>query len=145
MADSDNHAVPLTLTLRYRHPLGELAPYFRGLETGRAVATRCPACGRTWFPPRLICPLHDRDVEWTELAGLGRIVSFTVAETTLPFGAVRERRTFALIALDGAENLAFGRVAGDPAEARAGQRVRLARAPGDWPHPAQAAWYVAED
>lgn len=144
MAGSDDHAVPLTLTLRYRHPLGDLAPYFRGLEAGRAVAARCPECGRTWFPPRLVCSLHDRDVEWTDLTGLGRIVSVTVTETALPFGVTRERRAFALISLDGAENLAFGRLASDPAEARAGQRVRLARAPGDWPHPAQAAWFVAE-
>lgn len=145
MADPDSQTVPLTLTLRYRHPLGDLAPYFRGLETGRAVAARCPACGRTWFPPRLVCPFHGLDVEWTELAGRGRIVSVTVTETALPFGTIRERRAFALIALDGAENLAFGRVAGDPTEARAGRRVRLARAPGDWPHPAQAAWFVTED
>lgn len=145
MAGSDDHAVPLTLTLRYRHPLGDLAPYFCGLEAGRAVAARCPECGRTWFPPRLVCPVHDRDVEWCDLAGLGRLVSVTVTETALPFGTIRERRAFALIALDGAENLAFGRVAGDPAKARVGQRVRLARAPGDWPHPAQAAWFVAED
>lgn len=145
MAQADVPSVPLTLTLRYAHPLGALAPYFRGLEEGRAVAARCPACGRQWFPPRLACPEHGLVTDWVELSGKGRVVSLTVAESTLPFGAGRERRAFALIALDGAVNLAFGRLAGDPSHARSGLRVRLERAPGPWPHPAQAAWFTADE
>lgn len=145
MAEPDGRLVPLTLTLNYAHPLGALAPYFRGLEEGRAVAARCPACGRTWFPPRLACPDHGWATDWVELSGRGRVVSVTVAESTLPFGAARERRALALVALDGAANLAFGRLAGDPAAARPGLKVRLERAPGAWPHPAQAAWFVADE
>jgi uncharacterized OB-fold protein len=109
------------------------------------VASRCPRCGRTACPPRLICPDDGAAAEWTELSGLGRVVSVSLAETALPFGAARSRHAFALIALDGAENLIFGRLAGSPEKARAGQRVRIARAPGTWPHPAQAAWFVAEE
>ncbi len=143
MAD-DDHVVPLTLTIEYAHPLGALAPYYRGLEAGRAMAARCPRCGRAWFPPRLLCPEHGQATEWTELSGRGRVIGVSIAETTLPFSSAREKRAFALVALDGAENAAFARLAGDPALARAGQRVRLARAPGTWPHPAQAAWFVVE-
>jgi hypothetical protein len=145
MADPDDRTVPLTLTLNYAHPLGALAPYFRGLEQGRAVAARCPACGRTWFPPRLACPDHGWATDWVELSGRGRVVSVTLADSTLPFGVVRERRAFALVALDGAVNLAFGRVAGNPTAARVGLKVRLERAPGPWPHPAQAAWFAADE
>lgn len=141
---AEDPTVPLKLTLEYAHPLGALAPYYRGLEAGRAVATRCPRCGRAWFPPRLLCPDHGPMVEWFELSGRGRLISVSVSETTLPFSAAREKRAFGLIALDGAENAAFGRLAGDPGRARAGQHVRLARAPGTWPHPAQAAWFVVE-
>lgn len=137
-------AVPLTLALHYDHPLGALVPYFRGLEAGRAVAARCPTCGRTWFPPCLVCPHDNCEIEWTELSGRGRIVSVSIAETALPFGTAREHRAFALVALDGAENVAFGRIAGDPARSSADMRVRLARAPGKWPHPAQAAWFVID-
>ena len=137
-------SVPLTLTLRYTHPLGALAPYFRGLEQGRAVASRCTTCGRTWFPPRLSCPAHGT-TNWVELSGRGRVVSVTVTDSVLPFTSVRARHVFALIALDGAENHAFGRIAGAPAAACAGLVVRLMRAAGTWPHPAQAAWFVVDE
>lgn len=138
-------SIPLSLTLRYDHPLGEIAPYFRGLEEGRAVAARCRVCGRTWFPPRAACPEHGRSTEWVELSGRGRTVSVTITTTSLPFEGVVAQRVFALIALDGAENLAFGRLGVEPAAARAGLRVRLVRAPGSWSHPAQAAWFTGED
>lgn len=135
-------SVPLTLALRYDHPHGALTPYFRGLESGQAVAAQCPVCKRIWFPPHLICP-HDRhETVWTELSGAGRIVSVSIASTVLPFNLERRRYAFGLIALDGAENAAFGRIAGDPEAPRAGMGVRLARAPGAWPHPAQCAWFV---
>jgi uncharacterized OB-fold protein len=91
-----------------------------------------------------VCPDHGLVTEWTELSGHGRLIAVSISETMLPFSSGREKRAFGLIALDGAENAAFGRLAGDPGRARAGQRVRLARAPGTWPHPAQAAWFVAE-
>ena len=145
MANADDRTIPLTLTLRYAHPLGELAPYFQGLDAGRAIATRCPTCARTWFPPRLSCPEHGAATVWTDLSGKGRIVSVSIADSTLPFGAETARRAFLMVALDGAENLAFGRFAGAPDAARAGLKVRLARAPGTWPHPAQAAWFVADE
>ena len=165
MMNADDRTIPLTLTLRYAHPLGELAPYFQGLDAGRAIATRCPTCARTWFPPRLSCPEHGAATVWTDLsgkgrivsvsisfrsrkpgyAGKGRIVSVSIADSTLPFGAETARRAFLMVALDGAENLAFGRFAGAPDAARAGLKVRLARAPGTWPHPAQAAWFVADE
>lgn len=145
MMNADDRTIPLTITLRYAHPLGELAPYFQGLDAGRAIATRCPTCARTWFPPRLSCPEHGAATVWTDLSGKGRIVSVSIADSTLPFGAETARRAFLMVALDGAENLAFGRFAGAPDAARAGLKVRLARAPGTWPHPAQAAWFVADE
>jgi hypothetical protein len=144
MAEPERDAVPLVMKLRYAHPQGFFGPYFEGLEAGRAVAARCPECGRTWFPPRAHCPEHRRETEWCALSGRGRIVSVTVGETALPFGRERARRAFALVAMDGAANLAFGRIAGEPEAPRPGMRVRLERAPGRWPHPAQAAWYVAD-
>lgn len=133
----------LKLELDYAHPLGALAPYFDGLERGQAIASRCDACGRTWFPPRLACPSHGATV-WVPLDGAGRIVSATVTESQLPFGGPIGLHVFALVAMNGAENLAFGRVAAELSVVLPGLRVRLARAPGTWPHPAQAAWFVAE-
>lgn len=143
------HTVPLLVQLRHNHPLGELAPYFHGLQAGRAIASRCPACARTGFPPRLQCPDHPGPTDWVELPGSGRIVAVTLTESPLPFGSASAPRAFVLVALDGAENLAFGRLAEVP-EAGAdtvleGRRVWISRAAGTWPHPSQAACYVFDE
>ena len=135
----------LRLQLLIAHPLGDLAPYFRGLRAGRAIASRCPACARTWFPPRPDCPDHRRGVDWVELPGTGRVVSVTFTETALPFGTGPAPRSFALIAMEGAENQAFGRLVTPNGSAVEGRRVWITRAAGDWPHPAQAAIYVFDE
>lgn len=140
--DSPTNSVSLQLQLHHTHPLGELAPYFKGLLAGRAIASRCRACARTWFPPWLDCPDHRQGIDWVELPGTGRVVSVTLTEGPLPFGSESGLRAFALVALDGAENLAFGRLARQPEAASNGQPVWISRAAGAWPHPAQAACYV---
>lgn len=136
--------IDVTLTLRYTHALGALSPYFDGLAAGRAVASVCAACGRTWFPPRPGCCSRAGAVQWTTLTGAGRIVAGTSGGGALPFGGGPAGEGLALIALDGADNLALGRVDGFGGEPPAGARVRLV-ASGRWsPHPAQAARYVPE-
>lgn len=136
------NSVSLELCLRHTQPLGELAPYFQGLLAGRAIAARCPICRTAWFPPQLDCPLHRKGIEWVELPGSGRLVDVTTKQTILPFGSEALRRAFVLVALDGADNLAFARFAGTPQEASVGRPVWISRAPGDWPHPAQSACFV---
>ncbi|MEP7207539.1 MAG: OB-fold domain-containing protein [Casimicrobiaceae bacterium] len=138
-----NVAVPLELRLRYDHALGELSPFFRGLEAGRAVATRCGDCGRTWFAPRLVCVCGSRAMHWVELAGLGTIEAITVGRSVLPCADVAATFAFALIRLDGAANACFGRVAMNDSSLGRGDRVRLRRAAGTWPHPVQCAEYAA--
>ena len=51
---------------------------------------------------------------------------------------------FALIRMEGADNLCFGRLGGLPGELAPGSLVQLRRAKGDWAHPAQCAEYAAE-
>lgn len=145
MTSPSPHTVPLLVQLRHHHPLGELAPYFHGLQAGRAIASRCPACARTWFPPRLQCPDHRGPTDWVELPGSGRIVSVTLTDSVLPFGSESASRAFVLVALDGTENLAFGRLAEVPDAAVDGRLVWLSRAAGAWPHPSQAACYVLDE
>lgn len=111
--------IPLVSILHYRHPLGARAPYFEGLRQARAIASRCPTCGRAWFPPRHCCATG---FHWEELAGTGTVVAVTDG--------------FALVAMDGAENLALGIL---PAAAAVGCRVVLATAPLPVEHPAAAA------
>jgi len=138
---------PLALEMRlvYAHPLGALGPYFAGLREGKAIAARCPACGRTWFPPRLLCPEDRIETEWTALSGRGRIVALTDEAGPLPFAAdAPARHILSLVAMAGADNLAFGRLIGEGAALALGRRVRLTASREPVPHPAQAAYFVPE-
>ncbi|MGI9301669.1 MAG: Zn-ribbon domain-containing OB-fold protein [Gammaproteobacteria bacterium] len=137
----NKHAVSIDLHLQYRHMLGELAPYFYGLERGEAVASRCPVCNKVWFPPRLVCARDRVETEWTELSGSGTVISVTTGHGLLPLAAVGEQHTFALIALDGADNAAFGRIV-SRALVGPGDRVRITKNPQPARHPAQAAYYT---
>lgn len=135
---------PIEITLRYAHSPGGLAPYLEGLAAGRAVASTCAACGRTWFPPRLGCCSRTGPVQWTRLAGTGRIIAATNGGGTLPFGGGPAGEGLALIALDGADNLALGWVDGFGEVPPEGTRVRLVTSGRQPPHPAQAARFVPE-
>jgi len=49
------------------------------LEKGKVMATRCRKCGTNYFPPRMDCPkCVGSDVEWFEIKGNGRLVTYTV-------------------------------------------------------------------
>lgn len=140
--DTPAYAVPFELHLHYAHGLGALSPYFAGLERGVALATRCTRCRKRWFAPRLTCTCGCRVLDWVELSGLGSVVALTEGRAMLPGTGVVDDFAFALIRLDGADNLCFGRVVGPASQCAAGTAVRLSRAAGQWPHPAQCAEYV---
>lgn len=116
--------IALSMQFHYSHPLGERGPYFAGLQGARVMASRCPACARAWFPPQRCC---GAGFHWEQLAGTGTVVVATDG--------------FALIAMDGADNLALG-VLREPA--RVGDRVRMAPAPEPAGHPAQAVFFQVE-
>ena len=134
----------IELTLRYAHSFGALAPYLEGLESGRAVASTCAHCGRTWFPPRLGCCAQAGPARWATLAGTGRIVAGTSGGGTLPFGGGPAGDGLALVALDGADNLALGWIDGFGGVPPEGARVRLVASAAHAPHPAQDARFVPE-
>ena len=49
------------------------------LEKGKVMATRCRRCGTNYFPPRMDCSkCVGSDVEWFEIKGNGRLVTYTV-------------------------------------------------------------------
>ena len=125
----------LAFRFSYAHGAGELQPYFAALTTGRAMARKCPACGRVWFPPHAACPEDGAGCEWTELPGGGVIVSATRTRTRLPLADAEADHVFVLVAMDGAANAAFGRLVPDGPDDLVGRRVRLATA--DAPLPAQ--------
>jgi len=49
-----------------------------GLERGELRATRCPGCGRVYYPPRGDCPeCFTDELEWIKLEGPGELISYT--------------------------------------------------------------------
>lgn len=53
-------------------------PFWEGLSEGVLRSTRCAGCALTSFPPRNLCRgCWNREVEWIDLAGAGRLYSFT--------------------------------------------------------------------
>ena len=132
----------LELHLRYAHGTGALAPYFEALASGNALASKCGICGRVWFPPHIHCPDDGGVCDWLTLDGAGEVVSATTTRSRLPFADQAEDHVFVLVAMDGADNAAFGRMRPDTdGERLVGCRVRLVGAPEAPPHPAQAALF----
>lgn len=140
-------AAPLALELRLRYTLtpGALRPYFEALQQGRALASHCPQCKRNWFPPRLLCP-HDRcGTGWVTLSGRGRIVTITGGTSRLPLAPTSAHHCFALVELEGADNMTFARIIGDELALQPGVHVRLVASADVPPHPAQSAYFIADD
>jgi uncharacterized OB-fold protein len=116
------------ISLGYSHGAGALRTYFDALAAGRAMARKCPACGRVWFPPHATCPEDGADCEWLELDGGGVVVGATHTHSRLPLADAGADHLFVLVAMDGADNAAFGRFSGIEPGDLVGRRVRLANA-----------------
>lgn len=144
MTSAGHLVLPLRLHLAYAHGLGGLSPYFAGLLEGRAMATRCPRCSKAWCPPHPTCPSDGAATDWIALAGTGTLLSATETTITLPLTDASRACIMALARLDGAENAMLARMEPAPGAAipKPGTRIKLARAPGEWPHPAQSALFV---
>ena len=57
----------------------KVADFITQLEAGKVMATRCPKCGGSYFPPKADCPkCLSSDVEWFEVKSQGKLLSYTV-------------------------------------------------------------------
>lgn len=133
---------PLGVCLDYRVHPGWHRPYLDGLLKGEAIAACCGGCGRTTFPPNRTCRCGARAVIWTKLSGRGTIVAMTRGRGVLPLGETVRDRIFALIAMDGADNSAFGRLDGTPEVIPADTRVSLVTASEPAGFPTQTACFA---
>ncbi len=55
-------------------------PFLKALREGTLKGTRCTQCNTLYYPPRANCTakcLTDEHIEWEELSGVGKIVSFS--------------------------------------------------------------------
>ncbi|MDZ7580252.1 MAG: Zn-ribbon domain-containing OB-fold protein [Deltaproteobacteria bacterium] len=86
------------------------------LDGGRITGTRCKDCGRVFFPPRADCfQCLAADMEWFEVSGSGRLVSFSKLEYA-PVG-FQDDVPYSIALLDYGGYKVFGRIAAELPEA----------------------------
>ena len=110
------------------------APFWRAAAEGRLALPRCPVCARwQWYPVEGLACHPDQEMEWVDVAGDGRVWTFTVVERAfLPSGG-DPPFTVALIELDDAPGpLLVTTLVGPGRENPSiGERVRLSPTPCD--------------
>lgn len=53
--------------------------FFRALETGELIGSKCLDCGEISIPQREICPVcHSHNIEVETFSGKGKLVAYTV-------------------------------------------------------------------
>jgi hypothetical protein len=82
------------------------------LEKGRVMGTRCKGCAVIYFPPRSDCfRCLDSNMEWFEVSGTGRLLSFS----ELKYGPVgfEDDLPYTIALLDYGDYKVFGRISKD--------------------------------
>jgi len=79
------------------------------LEQGKLMGTKCKKCGLKFFPPRADCyKTLDSDMEWFEVSGTGKLLSFSTL-TFAPTGFTQDL-PYTIAVLDYGDYKVFGRV-----------------------------------
>jgi uncharacterized OB-fold protein len=82
------------------------------LEQGAVAGTRCKACGASFFPPRADC--HQclaSDMEWFEVAGAGKLVTYSKLQFA-PAG-FQDDLPYSIALADYGDYKVFGRLSAD--------------------------------
>jgi hypothetical protein len=85
---------------------GETAgAFFTALRDEKKImGRRCTKCGKTYVPPRKVCPVcFDEKMEWSEVSTGGILESFTIVRRQLASLPRKAPVVFGLIKLDGAD------------------------------------------
>jgi len=101
--------------------------FYDGMKEGKILASRCPACGRVYLPPRMICErCFVKAEEWVELPETGTVETYTEAYVKLNLeGKLEDLSSPEIIAMvkhDGADTCIAGRLEGSGASV--GMRVK---------------------
>jgi uncharacterized OB-fold protein len=101
--------------------------FFDGMKEGKILASRCPACGRVYLPPRMICErCFAKADEWVELPETGTVETFTEAHVQLAQNGELEDlaspEIIAMVKHDGADTCVAARLEGG--KASVGMRVK---------------------
>jgi hypothetical protein len=82
-------------------PTPETAPYWEAAAAGRLSIQRCRTCGRHYFYPRSFCPrCQSGDVEWTDVTGRGRLISYVINYRPMPPADPGVPQVIALVELE---------------------------------------------
>ncbi|MEM0120905.1 MAG: Zn-ribbon domain-containing OB-fold protein [Thermoprotei archaeon] len=125
------------LRLRYEIPVGEVYTFFKGLEEGKVLASKCSTCGQLYFPPQGACPKCRGDkMEWVDLNGEAELLAYTQIFVR-PQSFSAEQPYFVGVAKckEGVNVLARIANVNDPKKIRIGMRLKLKveRAPNGVP------------
>jgi len=100
-------------------PTPETAPYWAAATAGRLSIQRCLACGRHYFYPRSFCPrCQSADVEWTDVSGRGRLISYIINYRPFPCTHGAAPQVIALVELEEGVRM-LTNIVGSPAEPEA--------------------------
>ena len=92
------HALATALTPT---PTPETAPFWDAAKDDRLLIQRCRSCSRHYFYPRPFCPhCASADVEWDQVSGAGRLVSYVINHRPVPPTDDGEPLVIALVELD---------------------------------------------
>ncbi len=116
---------PVSLDYLYAASPEESA-FYRGLNEGRIVGQRCPACQKVYVPPRSACPSDGTPTaEEVELSQTGTITTFCVVNVPFLGQKITPPYVSAYVLLDGADIAVLHLILGVPAEeVRMGMRVK---------------------
>ncbi|ACU71999.1 protein of unknown function DUF35 [Catenulispora acidiphila DSM 44928] len=123
--------VTLPHRLEYRLRPGTVWNHFiDGMAEGQIRATRCPACGKVYVPPRGACPADGLPAtEWVDLPDTGVLTTFAVNNVPAA-GAPEVPFISGYVLLDGADIAMLALVSDVPwQEVRIGMRVRAVWVP----------------
>jgi uncharacterized OB-fold protein len=82
-------------------PTPETELFWAGTLAGELRIQRCNSCGRYYFYPRPFCRYcQSRDVEWRQVSGTGRLISYVINYRPLPPADPSEPQVIALVELD---------------------------------------------
>jgi len=82
-------------------PTPETAPFWDAAKDDRLLIQRCRSCARHYFYPRPFCPhCGSADVEWDEVSGRGRLVSYVIDYRPVPPTEAGTPLIIALVELD---------------------------------------------
>ncbi|MEV5002350.1 Zn-ribbon domain-containing OB-fold protein [Nocardioides sp. LML1-1-1.1] len=100
--------------------------FYRGLNEGRIMGQRCPACQKVYVPPRSACPSDGTPTEEeVELSQTGTITTFCIVNVPFLGQKITPPYVSAYVLLDGADIAVLHLILGVPAdEVRMGMRVK---------------------